>query len=114
MHRATTILILLASMGVASAQFSGESALEFTRKAVEFGPRPSGSPAHRRLQTWIRGELKSFGCKIVDDRFTARTPSGPVAMNNIICRFPGTSGRTVVFSGHYDTKKFAGVPFVGA
>jgi Zn-dependent M28 family amino/carboxypeptidase len=35
-------------------------------------------------------------------------------MRNIIARLPGTSGRTVVISGHYDTKPTPGVPFVGA
>jgi Zn-dependent M28 family amino/carboxypeptidase len=35
-------------------------------------------------------------------------------MVNIIARFPGKSGRAVVLTGHYDTKKMAGVRFVGA
>jgi glutaminyl-peptide cyclotransferase len=33
-------------------------------------------------------------------------------MKNIVARFPGTSGRAVVFTGHYDTKILPG--FVGA
>ncbi|MCP5119091.1 MAG: Zn-dependent exopeptidase M28, partial [bacterium] len=33
---------------------------------------------------------------------------------NLICRYPGASGKGVVFSGHYDTKRLAGLPFVGA
>jgi len=35
-------------------------------------------------------------------------------MRNIIARIPGTSGKTVVISGHYDTKPTPGAPFVGA
>ena len=35
-------------------------------------------------------------------------------MVNIIARFPGKSGRAVALTGHYDTKKMAGVRFVGA
>ncbi|MCP5112355.1 MAG: M28 family peptidase, partial [bacterium] len=114
MHGAKTILILIAALPAAAAQFSGASALEFTRKAVEFGPRPPGSEAHRKLQRWIRGQLESFGCDVSDNRFVARTPSGPIGMKNLICRYPGASGKVVVFSGHYDTKRLAGLPFVGA
>jgi glutaminyl-peptide cyclotransferase len=37
-----------------------------------------------------------------------------VVMVNIIARFPGKSGRAVALTGHYDTKKMAGMRFVGA
>ncbi len=47
-------------------------------------------------------------------RFTGQTPAGPVPMANIILRFPGTSGKSVVVTGHYDTKKIPMVHFVGA
>lgn len=98
----------------ATHEFSGARALEATRKVVSFGPRPPGSPAMRKLQVWLETGLKLRGCRLVEDAFTARTPAGPVAMKNIICRFPGTSGRAVVFSGHYDTKRMPGIHFVGA
>jgi Zn-dependent M28 family amino/carboxypeptidase len=35
-------------------------------------------------------------------------------MHNVIARFPGRSGRAVVFTGHYDTKWMPGIRFVGA
>jgi glutaminyl-peptide cyclotransferase len=110
------ILILAGTCLAAAAphEFSGARALEATRKVVAFGPRPAGSPAMRKLQAWLEGELKPRGCQLVEDAFTARTPGGPVAMKNIICRFPGSSGRAVVLSGHYDTKRIPGIQFVGA
>jgi Zn-dependent M28 family amino/carboxypeptidase len=46
------------------------------------------------------------------DAFTAATPAGGVGMKNIVARFPGTSGRAIVISGHYDTKRLDS--FVGA
>ena len=115
MHRAKTILtLLLAALPLSSAEFSGASALKFTAKAVSFGARPPGSEANHKLQVYIRSQLESWGCEIIEDRFTARTPLGKVRMNNIIGRFPGTSGRAVVFSGHYDTKLLPEIDFVGA
>lgn len=94
--------------------FSGASALEFTRQAVSFGPRPSGSEAIQKLQACILGQLKLRGAQVIKDSFTAQTPRGPIPMLNIIGRFPGTSGRAVVLTGHYDTKFMPGMRFVGA
>jgi len=104
----------LATLGCAAEAFSGSSALEFTRKLVAFGARPSGSPALRKAQDYILAQLKTRGCEVLRDEFTAQTPLGPVRMMNIIARFKGASGRGVVISGHYETKKLPGVNFVGA
>jgi Zn-dependent M28 family amino/carboxypeptidase len=93
---------------------AGESALEWTRQFVALGPRPSDSPAHRRQQALIINELKRLNATMVEEKFTAQTPNGPLAMNNIIAKFPGTSDRIVVLSGHYDTYNRPGLHFVGA
>lgn len=106
-----TALLLLA----AAIDFSGSSAFQFTRKAVEFGPRPPGSPAIQKLQTYIAGQLKSFGCEVIEENFAASTPNGSVPMKNILCHLKGTgSQRAFVVSGHYDTKFMPGRVFVGA
>jgi glutaminyl-peptide cyclotransferase len=96
------------------AGFSGAAALEFTRKAVSFGPRTSGSEAIHRLQVYIHAELGPLGCSVIDDTFRASTPLGPIVMKNIVARFRGTSGRIVAITGHYDTKSMPGTYFVGA
>ncbi len=115
MHRAKAILILLVGCVLLPAgEFSGTAALEQTRRVVEFGPRPPGSKAHAQMQDYIRSQLKQLDCEIIEDRFTAKTPRGPIAMNNIIARFGGSSNRAVVVSGHYDTKWMPNIHFVGA
>ncbi len=92
--------------------FSGAEALSLTARAVAFGPRPDGSPAIGKLRSWIHRQLASRGCEVTSDNFTAQTPDGPLAMENIIARFSGTSGRAIAVTGHFDTKKLPG--FVGA
>jgi glutaminyl-peptide cyclotransferase len=120
MYRKKTILIALwfAALCLAPAapahEFSGARAMEYTRKIVAFGPRPPGSAALRSLRAYIVTQLKPRGCDVTEDSFTGHTPLGPIAMANVIARFPGKSGRAVVLTGHYDTKKMAGVRFVGA
>jgi len=59
-------------------------------------------------------ELKPLGGELSLDAFTAQTPAGPLQMANILLKFPGTSGKRVVITGHYDTKKIPIVHFVGA
>jgi len=113
MHCSKALLILFAATAWAG-DFSGAAALQFTAKAVAFGPRPSGSEANRRLQAYIESQLKMLRCQISFDSFTAKTPIGPVPMRNIIARFPGTSDRALVVTSHFDTKPIAGMPFIGA
>jgi glutaminyl-peptide cyclotransferase len=92
--------------------FSGTEAFAFTKRAVDLGPRPDGSPAIVKLRTMIKTELAGTGCEIISDKFTAQTPDGPVPMENIIAKFPGKSGRAIAVTGHYDTLRMP--RFVGA
>ncbi len=111
------ILIFFFVGAIFSAQapvFSGASALADTRKAVSFGERPAGSQALAKLRNWIVAEMKPLGGQLTLDQFKGETPNGPVAMTNIILKFPGTSGKAVVVTGHYDTKQIPMVNFVGA
>jgi glutaminyl-peptide cyclotransferase len=111
------LLIVTAGWLAVSAQareFSGARAMDYERKIVAFGPRPPGSAALRNLRAYVVAQLKPRGCEVTQDVFTANTPVGPVAMVNIVARFPGKSGRAVALTGHYDTKKMAGMRFVGA
>ncbi len=110
----TAAVLVACALAALAAEFDGERAFAYTRRAVEFGPRPPGSPALSKLRQYIVSELKSFGCQVELDRFTAATPRGPVEMANIIATFPGSSGKSVVISGHYDTKWMPGIRFVGA
>ena len=108
------LLTFLAALAAWGAEFSGTSAFEYTRRVVAFGPRPPGSPAIRKLQAYILAQARARGAAVEEDAFTAQTPVGSIAMKNLIARFPGSSGRTVVVTGHYDTKSMPGIHFVGA
>ncbi len=114
MHRKKAILILWACSVAAATDFSGASALKFTAGAVALGPRPPGSAAIGKLREYIRSNLKDCRCEVTEDTFTARTPAGPIPMTNMIARFPGSSGRAIAVSGHYDTKLYHEFRFVGA
>lgn len=119
MFRSLMILIAVAAGLLPAAQISGTSAFEFTKHAVDFGPRPSGTPANLALQKYILAQLKSCRCEVTEDTFTATTPRGAVAMNNIIAKFPGKARpgaptAAIAITGHFDTKYYPGRKFVGA
>jgi glutaminyl-peptide cyclotransferase len=94
--------------------FRGSVALADTQHAVEMGQRPSGSAANQKLREWILAQLKPLGGKLTTDSFIGYTPDGPVKMANIVLEFPGTSGRAIAVTGHFDTKKIPMVDFLGA
>ena len=125
MRRGKTLICVLA--GLVMAQWpsygaplariysaAGVEALAWARRIVKLGPRYPGSRGHARLQQLLVGELGKTRAELIEDDFTARTPNGPIAMKNIIAKFPGTSDDIVVVSGHYDTFHRPGLHFVGA
>lgn len=114
MHRAQTIgwLVLLPAL-CGGGEFSGPRALEATRQIVAIGPRPPGSAGSAKMHAHIVKQVKALGWTVSEDRFTARTPKGPIQMKNIIARKPGLSGKAVAVTGHADTKFFP-FRFVGA
>jgi Zn-dependent M28 family amino/carboxypeptidase len=119
MHCAKALTILLSVTSLlaqhsAQQHFSGSGALEFTRSIVQFGARPIDSAAHKKLETFILGKMRAFGCPVEQDTFTAQTPTGPQRMNNLIAKIRGKSDQLVVLTGHYDTKIMEGRNFVGA
>lgn len=93
------------------AHFDGEAAMRFTRQVVAFGPRPLGSPAHLKLEEYLRTQLKPTA--VEEDAFTASTPAGPLPVRNLIAKFPGTKPGVIVVCGHYDTL-YNRPDFVGA
>lgn len=94
--------------------FSGDRAFRDLKRIVEFGPRPPGSPALAELRRWISGQIRPLGLKVEEDTFTASTPQGRVPMTNLIVKIPGARPEIVIVAGHYDTKPFEEIRFVGA
>lgn len=101
----------------AADALDGERALAHAAAMVEMGPRPLGSEALERNRAYIEEHLRGFGLEPRRDEFEADTPIGPVPMANILADIPaadGTAGPVLLLAGHYDTKLFEGVAFVGA
>jgi len=92
--------------------FDGKRAYEQVVNQVSFGPRPAGSPALAKLQDYLESELKSYGCAVEADSFSADTPAGRLPMKNFLVKIPGQKPGIILLGTHYDTKRLEN--FVGA
>jgi glutaminyl-peptide cyclotransferase len=92
--------------------FDGKRAYAHVAKQVGFGPHPSGSQAIIQVQEYLLSELKSCGCNAETDAFGAETPSGRIAMKNILVKIPGEKPGIILLATHYDTLRMDN--FVGA
>ena len=94
--------------------FNADRAFADLRTIVAFGPRPAGSEALAKTRSYIVAELQKVGLKAELDEFEAVTPRGRKKMTNVRASRPGTRPGTIALVGHYDTKLFSDMTFVGA
>lgn len=85
--------------------FDGALAFKHVEALVAIGSRPPASPGIARAQEYIRTQLKSFGCAVEEQDFSAQTPVGRVAMKNILAKVPGTKNDVILLMTHYDTRQ---------
>ena len=81
---------------------------------VAIGPRPAGSPAIELTRKYIKDQLAAIGLKAVEQAWDDETPLGKVHMVNLIATIPGATSDRLAITGHYDTKLFREIRFVGA
>jgi Zn-dependent M28 family amino/carboxypeptidase len=81
--------------------FDSQRAMEYTRQIVAYGPRPIGSPNHRKVENYILDHLK--GDEVEQDVFDINTSEGKFPVRNIIAKFPGSRDGVIVIASHYDT-----------
>lgn len=94
--------------------FDSGRAFEHVRQLVAIGPRPAGSAGAAQTRRYITTKLSALGLAATEQRFVAQTPLGPVAMANLIARIPGARAERLILAGHYDTKLFRDIHFIGA
>jgi hypothetical protein len=102
--------------------FSGDRALTYAAKQLEFGDRATGSPNNIRMGDWLIEELRLLGWDVVVQPFTAGQNTS--ARNIIAIRSSNPApARAAMLVTHYDTRLVAdrdpdaanhGEPSIGA
>jgi glutaminyl-peptide cyclotransferase len=112
---AAAALMLVPVVVSGQQRFDGAKALEYAREFVAIGPRWPTSPGHARAEQFLIGRFQRNHDQIEQDKFYANTPIGPVAMNNLIVKFPGRKDGIIVLGTHYETNyPLRNIGFVGA
>jgi glutaminyl-peptide cyclotransferase len=98
-------------------EFSGEKALAYVQRLVDFGPRPAGSKSIEKSREYIENELRRSGWQVVRQAFSDETPRGKIQFVNLVAQFPDhgkAASHSFLLCSHYDTKFFDTIRFVGA
>lgn len=94
--------------------FDSARAFADLKAIVEIGPRPAGSPGARKVRDYIARQMQAIGLTAIEQPFDATTPKGAVRMANVRVTIPGAGRGRLLIGGHYDTKLFTDITFVGA
>ena len=108
------LAVALVLQAPAAARFDSNRAWEHLRQLVSLGPRPAGSAGIEQSRAYIKKHLAAAGVPFVEQAWDAVTPRGAVRMVNLIATIPGARKDRLVVAGHYDTKRFDDIRFVGA
>jgi glutaminyl-peptide cyclotransferase len=108
------LAVALVLQAPALTRFDSNRAWEHLRQLVSLGPRPAGSAGIEQSRAYIRKQLAAAGIPFVDQAWDAVTPRGSVRMVNLIATIPGARKDRLIVAGHYDTKRFDDIRFVGA
>lgn len=52
--------------------FNKDSAFQYVKQQVMFGPRIPNTPAHQKCADWFVEKFKSFGTEVIDQNFRSR------------------------------------------
>src|SRR5712692_4789451 len=95
-------------------KFDSGRAWEHLRQLVAIGPRPSGSAAIEQTRKYIKDQLAAAGLTAVEQAWEDQTPLDKVEMVNLVATIPGARKERIAIAGHYDTKLYRQLRFVGA
>jgi Zn-dependent M28 family amino/carboxypeptidase len=111
------LFVVLATATIAVAadpRFDGAAAFRHLERLVAIGPRVAGSAGGTRARDYIAAELRRAGAQVRVEPFEADTPDGRLRMANVVGVVAGRRRDVILVGGHYDTKAFRDLRFVGA
>ena len=91
----------------ANASFNAQRAFAALEKQCEFGPRPTGSAAHRETQNYLFTELQKYANNVALQPHVYKAKTETLHLNNILAEFGPPSGETLLLAAHWDTRPFA-------
>jgi len=88
--------------------FSSDSAFQYIKEQVDFGPRVPNTETHRQAGDYLIASLKKFGADVTIQEFMAPAYSGSqLKLRNIIASYQPERSKRILLAAHWDTRPFA-------
>ena len=93
---------------VTSPAFNADSAYQFVKKQVDFGPRVPNTPSHKLCGDYLVNSLTKYGWQVTEQDFIATTYDGKkLNARNIIGSFNPKATKRILLTSHWDSRPFA-------
>ena len=88
--------------------FNPDSAYQYIKEQVAFGPRVPGTKAHENCAKYLSEKLTSFGLEVIVQNGVVETyDKKKFNLSNIIAQFNPQNTKRILLCGHWDTRPFA-------
>ncbi len=88
--------------------FDGDSAYDYVKAQVDFGPRTMNSTAHDACGDWLVGKLEQFGAKVYDQHADLTTYEGKIVKaRNIVGSYKPEAKKRIALFSHWDSRPWA-------
>ena len=93
---------------VSVPSFDADSAYRYVSAQVAFGPRVTGSEAHKACGDWLAAKLKGFGADVTEQTADLKAYNGDrLPMRNIIGSYNTATRKRIVLCSHWDSRPWA-------
>ena len=100
--------VVVEQPSVSVPAFDADSAYNFVSAQVAFGPRVTGSEAHKACGDWLVAKLKGFGAEVTEQTADLKAYNGDrLPMRNIIGSYNTATNKRVVLCSHWDSRPWA-------
>ena len=88
-----------------AGKFDGESALQYAKAQLDFGPRVPGTQGAQQAGDWIIEQMRARSDTVIVQSWTHTTKDGiQLPMRNIIARYKPEAKDRILYVTHWDTR----------
>ena len=93
---------------IPTPDFNADSAFQFVKAQVDFGPRVPNSEAHAKCAEYLAAKFRSYKAEVIVQQAEVKAFDGKVLkMKNIIAQFNPAKQNRIILCAHWDTRPFA-------